>query len=396
MTTHQLAVCRRKHAGAMVVAVVMLGAAAGLPSAVAEPQLAATQRATGAWATWLDASTLLVATSAGLGIVPIDNGDAAPRTVGVAELCLDVPPLPNPANRQEVALVTWRNEAGGARVPELRVVNLQKPSATRVVAAEVSSPSGKGWAAWSPDGTSIAYTATKQGAPMRTAMVMPPVGREDRTADASQAPEQEAQVPWRAIWVVDVATGQSRQLTDTPACEDTSPVFSADGRLVLFSRVAPERVYEGRAVLSAGPLHIRSIMAVDCATGEVTTLAELIDDRHPAPAPDGAHLCFVHREAGRGRGLYVADALGKSPVRLVSDALYPRLEGHAPVWSPDGQYVLFSALGDIHAAPRSGAKPLRLTTGAGILSDWEASPDCRRVVFRRGAAKLYTEELHWP
>jgi len=94
------------------------------------------------------------------------------------------------------------------------------------------------------------------------------------------------------------------------------------------------------------------------------------------PAVSRDHLAFVY-----GGDLWTSDRDGQHPVQLTS---HPANE-FAPHFSPDGQWIAFSASydgnTDVYVVPTAGGQPRRLTwhPGADSVSGWSA--DGQRVLF---------------
>jgi tricorn protease len=96
--------------------------------------------------------------------------------------------------------------------------------------------------------------------------------------------------------------------------------------------------------------------------------------RQPSLSKD--HLAFVY-----GGDIWVSDRGGTNPVRITT---HPASE-FAPHFSPDGQWIAFSAGYDnnidVYVVPTAGGQPQRLTwhPAADIVTGW--SPDGKRVLF---------------
>jgi Tol biopolymer transport system component len=62
----------------------------------------------------------------------------------------------------------------------------------------------------------------------------------------------------RKLWLYDRQTGQSRQLTQDPAYRDEYPLWSADGKTLLFVRIdEKEQVSLWSVTLSSRELHLQ-------------------------------------------------------------------------------------------------------------------------------------------
>ena len=136
------------------------------------------------------------------------------------------------------------------------------------------------------------------------------------------------------IWVQQIAAGTSIRLTDG-AADDTSPDFSPDGSQILFQS---DRDGGGAFTVPAfGSTKPRLV-----APGA----------RDARYSPDGSRIAYWSG-AWRGgaanteTGLYVVSPAGGAPQRLVPGFRAAR----TPVWSPDGQSLLFLGRSDTTSPP---------------------------------------------
>jgi Tol biopolymer transport system component len=162
-------------------------------------------------------------------------------------------------------------------------------------------PMGAGEPAWSPDGTRIAY-------------------RGSATGDGSGN-----------LFVIDVASGESTQLTDKGLVE--GPSFTPDGSSVVYTRGTSFR-----------PM----LMTVPVTGGKSRPLfplgADLSGAENGALSPNGSLVTFVEQKyVSEGGNRWVANADGTERRFLFPGcALRP-----AGTWSPDGSRIVCSAAGDI-------------------------------------------------
>jgi Tol biopolymer transport system component len=188
------------------------------------------------------------------------------------------------------------------------------------------------YAHWSPDGKRIVFQRTS---------------RRDGHMDAD-------------IWIIDYATLEERQLTDTPDAWDSTPSFTADSNGVMFE--------SSRA-------RIFSIYRLDLDTMAVTRLTGEDVGRATGgkESPDATRIMFTAQGAGDTE-VFVANADGTNIRQLTdNDALdtYPH-------WSPDGARILFQSARDgnneVYVMNADGTDQRRLTDDPGSDADPHWAP----------------------
>ncbi|MGE5347390.1 MAG: protein kinase domain-containing protein, partial [Acidithiobacillales bacterium] len=262
------------------------------------------------------------------------------------------------------------------------VAPLADPSRAVRLTGDEDGQWGHGDPAWSPDGTLLCYAA------------------------------------FRDLWLVPAGGGKARRLTHDGKA-DKEPVFTPDGRSVLFSsnrmqpqsiwRVSlegspPERILsgtgravhpslsrDGRRLLFSTLSEDRNVVVADRMTGTFCSIASSREDESPAIAPDGSAVAYVSNRPGEN-DLWLktleAGRSGKSPPQRLT-----RLDpGPAtPAFSPDGKWIAFfrpfEGHRDIWAVPASGGAPIPLVEGPWDDIHPSYSPDGTRLAFissRRG------------
>ncbi|HEX8354713.1 MAG TPA: protein kinase [Pyrinomonadaceae bacterium] len=127
------------------------------------------------------------------------------------------------------------------------------------------------------------------------------------------------------------ATGESaRRLTDF----GYFPAWSPAGREVAFST----EMFIDPNVRSPG---VSFIWVVDVATGEKRQLtdAETGDAAQPQWSPTGARIAYWGKHRGGQRDVWTIPARGGDPVQVTDDEAFD----WNPVWSPDGRHIYFAS-----------------------------------------------------
>jgi len=179
------------------------------------------------------------------------------------------------------------------------------------------------------------------------------------------------------LFVVDLETGEIRQLTDGNGYEHSID-WSPDGRDILFLRNEepdPDRFFN------------YDISAVDVASGRIRSITrtESVVYR-PRWSPDGRKVAFQGTRRGltssettmEDTHIWVIDADG-SNARAIGDGL-DRRQG-APQWSPDGRWIYFTVQdrGSVRLARVSaaGGTPEFVVSQDGRVGDWSVGPGGR-------------------
>ncbi len=229
--------------------------------------------------------------------------------------------------------------------------------------------------AWSPDGTSIAFSSDRSGA-----MNLWLLDAGGRTRPITRGAGSDYQPNWSPdgrtwaffsgrggaldIWRADVATGEMMQLTHGEGCS-INPFFSPDG-----ARIAFQSDRDGRLevwVMNADGSDVRQLtqmgvaghflrwsrdgariffrcptgpkartMTVPAAGGDPEPTAEVQGGAHMSLSPDQSMIMDV---VGH-RVLWVSPLGGGAPRKVFElDDADSRID--YPVWSPDGRWVLF-------------------------------------------------------
>jgi Tol biopolymer transport system component len=165
---------------------------------------------------------------------------------------------------------------------------------------------------------------------------------------------------WR-LFVADVASGTSRQVTTGPAADQWT-TWAPDNRHLAYASKPPN----GQA----------DIYAIDVdASGDPTrlTVTSGVRNTEPAWSPDGRQIAFVSKRDNEHQQVWLMNADGSNQHRATN--LPVNVE--APNWSPDGRRLVFyTDAGDgkdqIWTATSDGSDPINVTHDAGhhIYPGW--------------------------
>ena len=273
-------------------------------------------------------------------------------------------------------------------------------------------------AAWSPDGTEIAFVSDRDGNAEIYVMSADGTG----ATNVTQHPDQDNFPVWSPagthiafqtdrdstgmlmsaepkltlsgynveIYVMN-ADGSGQTNVSNDEGWDGYPTWSADGKRIAFEtdRDSFELVVLDLGITDYG----YEIYAVDIDGDNLTNLTNNPeDDMLPVWSPDGATIAFVSVRDGNIE-VYAMNADGSGQVRITTNNALDWYPG----WSPDSEWITFHSDRDgnteIYKVRRDGTAMTRLTTSPEW--DWGPSwsPDGSAMVFqssRDGNAEIYS------
>lgn len=210
-------------------------------------------------------------------------------------------------------------------------------------------------AAWSPDGSRVAYS-------------------EQRDYGG-------------AIIIQNLATGARQTVPTAGTGTNTTPAFSPSGRELAFAKVAE----------SGTNIHVADIARMCCAS-RLTSGGKLAVNMSPTYSPDGRRIAFVSSRAGVPQ-IHVMDSDGSGQRFLVPLEYGLSGASFAPDWSPDGSKIIFAR--DLQGGSQLhvftlGSGRTAAVTSTGRNEDPSWAPDSRHVVFvsnRSGRGQLWVYDL---
>jgi len=273
---------------------------------------------------------------------------------------------------------------------EERVARRATVSRTMQVTASVGLDS---YPAFSPDGSSIAYSSDRSGSFEIYIKQFAPGSREIQiTADG----EQNLQPAWSpdgkmiayhsrhrgGIWLVAALGGAAKQLTES----GSRPAWSRDGRMIAFQSYGLPDL--SQAAFGSMPPSTLWVMPASGGTPKQITQLGQPPGGHGAPtwSPDGKRIVFVSNDIGLSQIWSVApDGSGLQSFGEEGGNYYD------PVYSPDGQYIYLSIasgnfrLWKMRVSPKTGlpeGERLEVAnTGAMLTRHMTVSPDGKRVAY---------------
>jgi len=151
-----------------------------------------------------------------------------------------------------------------------------------------------------------------------------------------------------------------------------SPLWSPDGRYLYYLHLHSTQTTGGN------PVTKYAIERLVYPNGKPETIVE--DAFWPRLSPDGSKLIYItYNSASFSNALYVSDADGKNPTQILPSETFSAVD--APLFSPDGKSVLFSAVGSGPATSLSwfdqllGVQRVSASEAAhNVPSDWWRVP----------------------
>lgn len=173
----------------------------------------------------------------------------------------------------------------------------------------------------------------------------------------------------------DLATRRLDNLTGGrfgPRSQHRRPSLSRDGRWLAFDRVDPDA--------PGGLAAAEDVFVLDLASGDVRRLTDdPAVDRFPSFAPDGARLAFRSARDGQSE-LYAVGIDGTGLTRLTA---HPAHDGY-PTFSPDGRWIAFQSdrggRDDVFVLNVATREVWPASDGARVLREPRFAPDGRHLV----------------
>ena len=182
------------------------------------------------------------------------------------------------------------------------------------------------------------------------------------------------------IWLLPVAGGDAKRLTNDPANDDDI-IWSPDGTKLVFMSDRENQP---------------DVYTIDVKTKAITRLTNDADtEANPQWSPDGKWVSFA--KAGSQPGLYIVPASGGDKPRLLAAGNGNNNFGQgitSHVWSPDSRWVAFARMDrftttDIWVIPAVGGTAVNVTRYPDVNAQPRFTKDGRNLLFVSSRGGLY-------
>ncbi|HEY7358506.1 MAG TPA: DPP IV N-terminal domain-containing protein, partial [Ktedonobacterales bacterium] len=323
-------------------------------------------------------------------LASLADGQARQFTSGEAQ---ESQPACSPDGKR-LAFTSTRHEGK----PQIFLMDVTGGEARRLTTA----PDGATTPVWSPDGTRLCYTSTpetdEQKVPQEADWLKAHADLEKSAPRLRRQRVLQTRFDGRGfldrrahlyVIAVDEPTAEARQLTSGDY-DDAQAVWSPDGALIAFAANRQEDAEHTFAI---------DIWTVNVESGELTCLTDgTLSAAFPAWSPDGQTLAFyadrdetrypyhnanvwiVSRFGGDQRNL--SAPLDRGLGSIQPDYMWP--SPTAPVWSPDGQTVYFTAVdhgsSNIFALAPASGEIRRVSTDAAHIEGLSGTTDGQTLI----------------
>jgi TolB protein len=188
------------------------------------------------------------------------------------------------------------------------------------------------------------------------------------------------------IVVQDLTNGSTRHLVATPGGLNSAPVFTPDGKWVVYAH--GDEV--GTDLFAANPFTNDPARRITVGHGT--------DNTQPTISPDGQQIAFTSGRSGHPE-IYITDFDGTNAELLTPYEFGGEFYREGPDWSPDGRTIAFGSwIGGIFQVETISLRDrsIKQLTSEGRNEDPSWAPDSRHVTFtsmRSGVRQLWVLDV---
>lgn len=136
------------------------------------------------------------------------------------------------------------------------------------------------------------------------------------------------------IYIMDTLGNDVKRLTHNDLFEDL-PVFSPDGKKIMFTRTLVEKADSNSKTIYNGEIFLMNLDG----TNEVRLTNRPGGDGGAQISPDGGKIAFHGRSSEGKLDIHIMDIDGKNIVNITNDDA----EDYSPSWSPDGKWIAYTS-----------------------------------------------------
>jgi dipeptidyl aminopeptidase/acylaminoacyl peptidase len=241
------------------------------------------------------------------------DGSSAPRRLS-AEGFISHAPRWSPDGKTLAILSSRNSDSSASETPKAQIYLLPMTVGGEGIALTKLKNGAENYQ-WSPDGSRIVVVSAT--GPLDE---IAPADRKSDVRHYQHIQYKYNDTGWyddkrRHLWVVNVASGETKQITEGQDWNDADPQWSPDGTRIAFVSDRTGKLFDES--------HNTDVWVIPAAGGSLTKISDHeFEDESPRWSPDGKQILFAGKTAyHQFFKLYVADSSGHSPSQLILEDL---------------------------------------------------------------------------